>query len=136
MTMAAKTKQTKGGPEDEEKDEDEEESNDDKGSEDPDSDADSGGSLEGRIREVVKEVVDGLLGDRTKAAGKSSPAQDEASVFKMVQDAQAKLKKEEDRDRKVSEVSETVETLKKQAEKAPARAGVGGKLQHWFWGEE
>lgn len=93
------------------------------------------GNLESHIREVVSKVVNDLLGDRPTAT-KSSPAQDEASVFKMVQDAQTKLKKEEEKDKKFSEVAETVESLKKVTERPPARAGVGGKVQAWLWGSD
>src|SRR5882672_8878112 len=109
--MATKAKPVKGSnPEDEAPDE-EEESSDDKGSEDDGGAGNPPGDLESSIRKVVREVVDGLLGDRTPAS-KGGPAADEASVFKMVQDAQSKLKKEEEKDSKFAEVAETVESLK------------------------
>jgi hypothetical protein len=52
----------------------------------------------------------------------------------MVKDAQADLKKEEEKDSRFESVAESVESLKTAVEKPPARAGVGGKIQTWLWG--
>lgn len=131
--MATKQKQAKAGPEDEETEE-EEETGGDKGSEDDGKPAGDNSGLESSIRKIVSEVVDGLLGDRTPA-GKPTAAQDEESVRRMVREAQDSLKKEEAKESKFKEVADTVEELKKVTERAPARAGVGGKIQSWLWGE-
>jgi hypothetical protein len=94
----------------------------------------TGGDLEEHIRRVVESVVDGLFGDRDKDV-KSTPAQDEHAIRKMVRDAQTDLKTQEEKDYRFESVAESVESLKKAVEKAPARAGVGGKIQTWLWGE-
>lgn len=131
--MTAKAKQAKAGPEDEENEE-EEESGADKGSEDDGGAGSDGGDLESHIRKVVREVVGTLVGP-APAGAKASPAQDEESVRRMVRDAQDSLKKEEAKESRFKEVAETVESLKKVTERPPARAGVGGKIQSWLWGE-
>lgn len=133
--MTTKTKPPKDKDAEEEED-GKKGSEDEQGDSEDDGDGgDSGDSLENRIKEVVREVVDGLLGERSKT-GKSSPAQDEESIRRMVKDAQDKLRKEEEKDSKFKAVSESVESLKKAVEKAPARAGVGGKVSRWLWGSD
>jgi hypothetical protein len=132
--MATKQKVKATGPEDDETPDEEEETGDDKGTEDPGGDSSTGGDLEEHIRRVVESVVDGLFGDRDKDV-KTSPAQDEHAIRKMVKDAQADLKKEEEKDARFEGVAETVESLKKAVERAPARDGIGGKLQRLMWGD-
>lgn len=100
-------------------------------------DGDDAGSddLTSHIRRVVTEVVEKVLGDRTTSGAGTTQAQDEGAIRRMVKEAQEALHKEEQKDSRFKEVSETVETLKKAVEKAPARAGIGGKAQRFFWGE-
>lgn len=90
-----------------------------------------GGGLDDSIRQLVSEAVDALLGDRDKGS-RSTLKSDEDAMFKMVKDAQEKLKKEEEKDTRFKTVAETVEKL---TEKPPARSGLGGKLERWLWGE-
>lgn len=91
-----------------------------------------GGSLEDSVRKLVSEAVDALLGDRGKNGG-STLKSDEDAMFKMVKDAQVKLKAEEEKDSKFKAVEKTVEKL---TEKPPSRQGWGGRLQRMIWGEE
>lgn len=91
-----------------------------------------GGGLEESVRKLVSEAVDALLGDRGKNSG-STLKSDEDAMFKMVKDAQVKLKAEEEKDSKFKHVAETVEKL---TEKPPSRQGWGGRLQRALWGEE
>lgn len=133
--MVTKSKQKEEEKNDEEEGSEEEESNDDKGSEGSSGDAGGGGDLESHIRKVVGEVVNGLLGDRDKGS-KSSPAQDENAIFRMVKDAQQSLRSEEEKESAFKGVVETVEELKKVVERAPARNGLGGKIQRAMWGSD
>lgn len=86
--------------------------------------------LEGRIREIVREVVSPLLetGSRT-----SRPVDDEESMTRRVKTALDKVKAEEDRDKRFQKVEETLEKV---TEKPPARGGILGKVQRVMWGEE
>src|SRR5882724_8608083 len=97
--MVTKAKQKVEEEEKEEEEEGQEETEDDKDSKDSGKPPAAGGDLEGHIRKVVKDVVDGLLGSGDKAA-RSTPANDESTVLQMVKDAQEKLRKEEERENK------------------------------------
>lgn len=132
MTTKAKPVKGKDPEEDEEDPEESENDEDPKGDGKPDS---GGGNLESHIREVVREVVGTLVGS-APAGGKSSPAQDEQSIRKLVRDAQDDLKAEEAREAKLKGLGETVEKLEKTVERPPARAGVGGRVSRFLWGEE
>ncbi|MGH7485250.1 MAG: hypothetical protein ACREMY_06535 [bacterium] len=96
----------------------------------------SGESLDGRIRDLVREAVDNLLGDRSKSSGGRTSGDDEEALFQRVKKAQEKIKAEEDKDTRFKTVEETVETLKKVVEKAPARDGFSGKISRFLWGSE
>lgn len=133
--MPVKTRQKKEDEDVEEEETEQEEAEDDKADKGSGDSAAGGSDLESHIRKVVRDVVDGLLGPGDQGV-KSSPATDESSVFKMVKDAQEKLKKEEEKDAQFKSVADSVETLKKVVEKAPARDGLGGKIQRLMWGTE
>lgn len=87
-------------------------------------------SLESRIRQLVSEAVDGLLGDRDKGSRKID---DEEALFQRVKKAQEKIKAEEEREGKIVKIEET---LTKVLEKPPARDGIGGKISRFLWGGE
>jgi hypothetical protein len=86
--------------------------------------------LEGRIREIVREVVSPLL-DHGSSNGRG-PVDDEDSMTGRVRDALAKVKAEEDRDSRFKKVEETLQRV---TERAPARSGVIGNIQRWMWGD-
>ena len=97
---------------------------------DPGSGSADGSSLEDRIRKLVSEAVDGLLGDRS---GGGHKVDDEDALFQRVKKAQEKIKAEEERDGKIVKIEET---LTKVLEKPPARDGLGGKISRFLWGGE
>ena len=116
--------------------EDNESSTADAKSDKPDEEAGSGdggrGGLEDSIREIVAEVVEPLLGKRSTSR-RTTVADDEDEIFRKVKAAQDKLKAEETKEGRVSKLEEA---LQKVTERPPSRAGVGGRLQRWLWGEE
>lgn len=87
--------------------------------------------LEGRIREIVREVVGPLL--ESPGGNGRRQVDDEESMTRRVKSALDKVKEEEDRDNRVKKVEET---LQKVTERPPARAGILGKVQRVVWGEE
>jgi hypothetical protein len=93
---------------------------------------DTGGTgLEGRIREIVREVVGPLLEPGT--GNSRRPVDDEQSMTDRVRSALDKVKAEEEREHRVSKVEET---LQKVIERPPARAGIVGRVQRVMWGDE
>lgn len=90
-------------------------------------------SLDSRIRTVVKDVVDSLLGDRSESAGRRTQSDDEDELYQRVRKAQDKIKKDEEKEGRLTKVEEKLEKV---FEKPPARDGIGGKVQRWFWGSE
>lgn len=95
-------------------------------------DDDSGDNgLEGRIREIVREVVGPLLETGNGRTGRA--ADDEDITTHKVKAALDKLKSEEERENRFKKVEET---LQKVTERPPARPGIVGKLQRVMWGED
>ena len=91
--------------------------------------------LEDRIRKLVTETVGTLLKSNKASGSGRTAVDDESRIAQLVRDAQSKLKAEEEKEGRFKVVEETVETLKKITEKPPAKDGIGGKIQRWFWGE-
>jgi hypothetical protein len=103
-------------------------------------DTDSGGSLRDYIAEVVREIVgsgDGgsAAGDNSERSPRRTQAAQESSIAALVREEQAKLMKEQEREAEHRKLSEEVAALKKVTERPPARAGIGGKIQRFMWGE-
>lgn len=86
--------------------------------------------LEQHVRELVKSAVESLVGDGGKV--RHTATDDEERLARLVKDAQAKIRAEEERENRFKSVEET---LKKVTEKPPSRDGLGGKIQKWLWGE-
>lgn len=105
---------------------------DDAGATDGGGSSDSDG-LEGRIRTLVKEAVDSLLGDSSKATGRASVADSEEELERRVRAAHEKLTAEEKKEGRVTKLEEKLEKV---LEKPPARDGIGGKVSRFLWGSE
>jgi len=90
------------------------------------------GSFEGQIRQIVQDVVGPLL-DVGGRSGRGTAADDEDRLARLVRDAQAKLKAEEEKEGRFTKVEETLKAI---TEKPPARDGILGKVQRFMWGGE
>lgn len=101
---------------------------------DTDSGGDSpdGGSLEQHVRDLVRQAVDSLLGDRSES-NPPKRADDEDELYRRVKHAQDRIKSDEEKEGRLKKVEET---LAKVTEKPPAKDTIGTKISRWMWWSE
>ena len=115
----------------EEKEEGEE--TDEEGGKDSGGGGSDGGSLEQHVRQLVREAMDALMGDRGESSRGGTRADDEEALFQRVKKAQEKIKADEEKEGRLKKVEEKVEKV---LEKPPSRDGFGGKVSRFLWGGE